>query len=208
MKITVAKGAGFCFGVRRAYGILEKALEERKSGERIFTLGSFVHNPHITEELAGKGVYITDEASLERLYSEANETAPVTILLRTHGISKQLKKTVETYSEKNPWFRSVDCTCPCVLNIHRIVERETAIEPEKTVLLVYGDKEHPEVEAIVSYAQCRYEVFNTLEELEALDLEDKRVVMVQQTTQLITNCKLYKEYLDTHLTGLMFYGTI
>ena len=208
MKITVAKGAGFCFGVRRAYGILEKALEERKKGERIFTLGSFVHNPLITEELARKGVHVTCEAELERLFNEATADAPVTVLLRTHGVLKNIKKTVEEYASKNPAFQYIDCTCPCVLNIHKIVERETASDDENTLLLVYGDREHPEVEAIVSYASGDCLVFNKLEELEGLELSDKRVVMVQQTTQLITNCKLYKNYLNTRLTNIKLYDTI
>ena len=208
MKITVAKGAGFCSGVRRAYEILEKALASRSDGERIFTLGSFVHNPLITEELAIRGVRITDEESLERLFEEARAEAPVTVLLRTHGVSKQVKKTVEEYSKKNPFFRFIDCTCPCVLNIHHIVEKQTNADPDNTLLLVYGDKEHPEVKAIVSYSACPYEVFSSMEELERISFGEKRVVMVEQTTQLITNCKLYKNYLKNLLTKVLICDTI
>ena len=165
MKITVANGAGFCFGVRRAYSILEKSLDERIAGERIFTLGSFVHTPLITEELASKGVYITDEESLEKLFSEADANAPVTVLLRTHGVSRQIKEKLEDYSRRNSDFRFVDCTCPCVLKIHDIVKRETATGAEDTLLLVYGDREHPEVDAILSYSSCPYEVFKTVDVL-------------------------------------------
>jgi len=208
MKITVAKGAGFCFGVRRAHDILEKKIVEKRLGERVFTLGSFVHNPTVIEELAKKGVRVIEDGDLKALFLDASAESPVTVLLRAHGVSCQLKETLAEYTNKNPYFQTVDCTCPCVLKIHGIVERETSIDANNSVLLVYGDSEHPEVKAIVSYAKCPYVVFKTFEELEALDLSGKRVIMVEQTTQLITECKLYKKYLRDRLTNLIIYDTI
>ena len=41
--ITVAKNAGFCFGVKRAVDELQKRIDEKSVGERIFTLGSLIH---------------------------------------------------------------------------------------------------------------------------------------------------------------------
>ncbi|MBR2459935.1 MAG: 4-hydroxy-3-methylbut-2-enyl diphosphate reductase [Clostridia bacterium] len=208
MKITVAKGAGFCFGVRRAYGILEEIIRNRLPGERIFTLGSFVHNPIIVEELAERGVRSIDEQELSKLFDEANPGAEVTVLMRTHGISRDIRDKLSEYCEKNTCFRAVDCTCPCVLRIHEIVERETLVEPEKTVLLILGDELHPEVQAIMSYCRCECIVFKTAAELEKLDLRGKRPVLVQQTTQLLTECKLSKNYLCKHFTNLTIYDTI
>ena len=215
MKITVAKGAGFCFGVKRAFDILEKAIAARSEGERIFTLGSFVHNPHITEDLASRGVFITDEAALEGLFLEATPEAPVTVLLRTHGVSSKLKEKLSGYTGRNSAFKAIDCTCPCVLNIHRIVERESAVDPENSVLLIYGDSDHPEVIAIKSYAKCPVFVFNTMADLDGLiasgRLNKKRIIMVEQTTQLITNCKLFQDRiksLEDDLTKTFIYVTI
>ena len=42
--ITVAKNAGFCFGVKRAVDTLLSAIESKREGERIFTLGTLIHN--------------------------------------------------------------------------------------------------------------------------------------------------------------------
>ncbi|MBQ9117400.1 MAG: 4-hydroxy-3-methylbut-2-enyl diphosphate reductase, partial [Clostridia bacterium] len=208
MNITVAKGSGFCFGVRRAYGILEKALEERLPGERIFTLGSFVHNPIIISSLEEKGVRIIEESELYPLFSEAKPGAEVTVLLRTHGVSRETRDAVAEYCAKNPSFKAIDCTCPCVLKIHGIVERETADNPEGTLLLILGDDSHPEVKAIMSYCRSECRVFKTAKELENIEIGDKRVVMVQQTTQLLTECKLSKNYLCNIFTNLSIYDTI
>ena len=44
MTVTVAKNAGFCFGVKRATDSLESAIENKREGERIYTLGNLIHN--------------------------------------------------------------------------------------------------------------------------------------------------------------------
>lgn len=207
MRITVAKGAGFCFGVRRAYGILENVLNNKKCNDHVFTLGNFVHNPLIVAELEAKGVHVTDENRLEVLFTEASEASEVTVLLRTHGVAKEIKEKVELYSKKNPYFHFVDCTCPCVLNIHRIVAKADEADGKK-ILLILGDKEHPEVKAIMSYFGGECFVFNDLEELKKLDIPQREAVFVQQTTQLLTECKLCKNFLDNLLTNLNKCDTI
>ncbi len=209
MEIEVAKGSGFCFGVRRAYKILEDVIKKRKQGERIFTLGSFVHNPIMTEQLAERGVFVTDEASLDALVGEASENAPVTVILRTHGVSKELKRKMYEYTIKNPSFSYVDCTCPCVEKIHKIVEKETSDAPDNTFVVIFGDKNHPEVTAITAYCSSPYAVCKTQEELEKLTVFDnKRVICVAQTTENKTKCKLFQNFLSNYFTDCKIYDTI
>ena len=102
MGITVAKGSGFCFGVRRAFKILEEQIANAKSGDIIVTLGQFVHNPQIVEELKNRGVPPITNEQLEEYYAKAKENQRVTVVLRTHGISKQLFKRLTEYKEQNP----------------------------------------------------------------------------------------------------------
>ena len=207
MKITVAKGAGFCFGVRRAYQILEDEIAERGNG-RIVTLGSFVHNPIIIEELRSRGVPPITEDELPALADSANECCPVTVILRTHGVSKALGKYLSEVSEKNPYFKTVDCTCPCVSHIHRIVEKESAEDAEDKIIVIIGDPEHPEVKAIRSYSECECVVFPTLEALKTLKTDKKHIVCVAQTTQKLTECKLCQNYLLNLFTSVKIYDTI
>ena len=52
MKVTVAKTAGFCFGVRRALQLTEESAARTPT----CTLGELIHNRLVVEQLAGQGV--------------------------------------------------------------------------------------------------------------------------------------------------------
>ena len=52
-KITVAKTAGFCFGVNRAINLAEELAD---SGEKVCTLGPIIHNNQMVSMLEKKGV--------------------------------------------------------------------------------------------------------------------------------------------------------
>ncbi|MGD9732883.1 MAG: 4-hydroxy-3-methylbut-2-enyl diphosphate reductase, partial [Desulfamplus sp.] len=54
MKITVAKTAGFCMGVRRAVDMVLDAAN--KTSEPICTYGPLIHNPQVLNMLAEKGI--------------------------------------------------------------------------------------------------------------------------------------------------------
>lgn len=213
MNITVAKGAGFCFGVRRAYKILEAEIAKKEKNGRIFTLGSFVHNPLIIEELRGRGIPPITEEELEEIAATSTKESPVTVVLRTHGVTKQLVSRLDEYVRADIGFKYVDCTCPCVAKIHRTAEAETAEEPEKKLFIIIGDKSHPEVKAIQSYCEAEVIVAQTLSELRELiekrdDLDGKKIICVAQTTQKLTECKLCQNYLLNRFTFLKMYDTI
>ena len=195
MKITVAKAAGFCFGVRRAYKILEGEIAKSNETQRIVTLGNFVHNPIIVEGLRSRGVPPITEEDLPVLAESASESSPVTVILRTHGVSKALNEYLSERSKDNPFFKIVDCTCPCVSKIHRIVEAESAEDTEDKLIIIIGDPNHPEVKAIKSYSQCECKVYSSLQELQTLKTDKKHIVCVAQTTQKLTECKLCQNYL-------------
>ena len=53
MNVTVAKSAGFCFGVKRA---IDTVYQEIEKGEKVFTLGPIIHNEEVVADLKQKGV--------------------------------------------------------------------------------------------------------------------------------------------------------
>ena len=56
MEVTLAKTAGFCFGVRRA---VEKVYEQADSGEGpVYTFGPIIHNEEVVRDLEEKGVRV------------------------------------------------------------------------------------------------------------------------------------------------------
>ena len=208
MEIKVAKGSGFCFGVKRAYKILEEQISLRGPSDKLVTLGHFVHNPQIVEALRARGIPPITEDEIDEYFALANENSKVTVILRTHGVSKQLTEKLSKYKSKNPYFNFVDCTCPCVSKIHNIVSTESNTNPDDTYIVILGDKNHPEVKAIESYCECAYGIFATQKEVENLKTDATRIVCVAQTTHKLTDCKLTQNYLVNLFTNTQIYDTI
>ena len=98
MKITVAKTAGFCFGVDRAVNTVYELVGK---GERVCTLGPIIHNPQIVEELSNKGVRIVKSPS------EVKDGE--TLVIRSHGVTKAVMDECAELDVK-----TVDATCPFV----------------------------------------------------------------------------------------------
>ena len=77
MPVTVAKTAGFCFGVQRAVDTVYQQLKESQltGFPKLYTLGEIIHNPQVVEELRSLGAVAVD--SLEQLLTlEAQANPP------------------------------------------------------------------------------------------------------------------------------------
>ena len=47
MKVTLAKSAGFCFGVQRAVDVVEKQISE--GATPLYTYGPIIHNEEVVK---------------------------------------------------------------------------------------------------------------------------------------------------------------
>ena len=189
-QIILAKTAGFCFGVDRAVNLVYELVGE---GKKVCTLGPIIHNAQLVADLESKGVKIIDDIS----------QAPqgYTVVVRTHGVEKSVLDELETKG-----IDYVNATCPFVTKIHNIVKKQD----ENTVVLIAGDKNHPEVLGIKSYCKGNSYVFKNEEELTEIiqkyEIAQKNdVICVAQTTfslneqkkckkifkKLCTNCKIF-----------------
>ena len=212
MEITVAKNAGFCFGVKRATDSLEAAIKSKSEGERIFTLGTLIHNDTYNAMLKDKGVRVTSIDEVAALSESASSDAPVTIFIRAHGIPKQDEALLSSLSEKNPHFRYFDCTCPFVKKIHNIAKQHSA---EDNILLVLGGSEHPEVVGILSYFEHEKYVFADSGELERaienglfVKMNNKTPILVAQTTQKLSEWRKAQKLLKKVYTNPLIFDTI
>ena len=212
MEITVAKNAGFCFGVNRATDSLEAAIKSKSEGERIFTLGTLIHNDTYNAMLKDKGVRVTSIDEVRALSESASSDAPVTIFIRAHGIPKQDEALLSSLSEKNPCFRYFDCTCPFVKKIHNIAKQHSA---EDNILLVLGGSEHPEVVGILSYFEHEKYVFADSGELERaienglfVKMNNKTPILVAQTTQKLSEWRKAQKLLKKVYTNPLIFDTI
>ncbi len=168
MKITVAKSAGFCFGVRRAVNLV---FEEAEKSHSVRTLGPIIHNPQIVGQLKEKGVEIVESV-------DECEQASV-LVIRSHGVGADI------YDEINERkLKFLDATCPFVSKIHKTVQEESQ---KGRIILIAGDENHPEVKGIIGHCKGEYYAFKTAKDIEQIlkniiDLHEKQFSMVAQTT--------------------------
>ena len=167
MEVTVAKTAGFCFGVKRA---VEKVYEQiGKTEKPIYTYGPIIHNEQVVGDLQEKGVEVID--TLEELKTIRDAV----VVIRSHGVGKDVYDIL-----KENGVEIVEATCPYVKKIHRIVEKQT--EEGRRVLIV-GSEDHPEVQGIKGWGDERTKVIENMDDFRRLELpEDEKLCIVSQTT--------------------------
>ena len=192
--LTLAKTAGFCFGVDRAVSTLYNMVE---GGKRVCTLGPIIHNPSVIEDLEKKGVHIIEHP--------AQAPQDTTVVIRTHGVEKfvidELQKRGLDY---------IDLTCPFVMKIQKIVERHSK---KDRLLLIAGDENHPEVRGFRSRWEGESLVYKNEEELTRLlenhpEIEKKEVYVVAQTTFSVKEWEKTSKNLKKLCTNGFFFDTI
>ena len=192
--ITLAKTAGFCFGVDRAVSTLYNMVE---SGKKVCTLGPIIHNPSVIEDLEKKGVHIIEHP--------AQAPQDTTVVIRTHGVEKfvidELRKRSLDY---------IDLTCPFVMKIQKIVERHSK---KDRLLLIAGDENHPEVRGFRSRWEGESLVYKNEEELTRLlenhpEIEKGEVYVVAQTTFSVKEWEKTSKNLKKLCTNGFFFDTI
>ena len=177
MKIKVAETAGFCFGVKRAVDKVYQLIEEGTSP--IYTLGPIIHNEEVVADLATRGVRVISEDMIPDLHQG-------TVVIRSHGVGKHIYQLLEKTD-----LDYIDVTCPFVLKIHRIVERESTAGKQ---ILIFGDPNHPEVKGICGWCNGPYTVLDSREEAENFVPPDgKEICIVAQTT---FNYNKFKELVE------------
>ena len=164
MEILIAKSAGFCFGVKRAINIAKKSADDVR-GE-ISTLGPIIHNPQVVKKLE-------DSANI-RPRKTLEEIQGGTIIIRSHGV-----KLKEFAAAKEKGLNIVDATCPFVKKTQELVSDLTR---DGYTVIVVGDREHPEVQGIISYGNPDIIVAASVDEIKDLPKREK-IGIVAQTTQ-------------------------
>ncbi|MBT9779967.1 4-hydroxy-3-methylbut-2-enyl diphosphate reductase [Clostridium sp. MCC353] len=167
MEVTVAKTAGFCFGVKRA---VDKVYEQIRTADKpIYTFGPIIHNEEVVKDLEEKGVQVLNsEEELEKLES-------CIVVIRSHGVGKHIYDLLKS---KN--IDIVDATCPFVTKIHKIVQEQKAAGRR---VIIIGNEHHPEVEGIRGWAESSAIVLETPEQVDNLGFpEGEKLCIVSQTT--------------------------
>lgn len=165
MSVTVAKTAGFCYGVKRAVDAVYEKVE-KSCGVKIATLGQLIHNRQVVSDLESHGVMVYDDVS--------DVPSDVNLVIRTHGITKQALDIIEDRG-----IAYDDLTCPFVAKIHKIVKKHY---DEDYQIVIVGDENHPEVIGINGWCDNTAVILYSCDDKIFDKIAQKKVCIVAQTT--------------------------
>ena len=178
MEIIVGKTAGFCYGVERAVKGAEEEIA-KVTTEPVYCLGEIVHNKKVIEKLEALGIKCV----------ETIEEAKGKVLIRAHGIPKEIYKIAE---ERNLTVK--DYTCPNVLKVQKIAEE---FSQKDYFIFLLGAKNHPENIATLSHCGDCYYIFEKEEQLEEAmqifrNTNKKKLLLLSQTTYSVEKFQTIK----------------
>jgi 4-hydroxy-3-methylbut-2-enyl diphosphate reductase len=187
LKIELAEHYGFCYGVKRA---IEIAQEHPNSA----TFGPIIHN-------------IDEINRLDRDYSvglveDVKEALKYdTLIIRTHGITKDNLKTLKKEGKK-----VINATCPYVTKPQQIV---ADMSKKGYTIVIFGDKNHPEIKGVASYSEDSERTYVVLQESELIGKAlGTKVAIVAQTTRKPEDFKKIVAFLTTRVAELRVFNTI
>ena len=163
-KITIAKHAGFCFGVKRAIEMVEKALKE---GKKPYCVGHLIHNNQVIEMLGGKGMITVD--GIEKIPSKG------LMVVRSHGTTFDLIKKA-----KKRKIEILDATCPFVRKAQLTAQD---FHEKGYAVVICGDPDHAEVVGINSWIKNFGKVVRKPDEIGKIKFKKNIVGVLSQTTE-------------------------
>ena len=195
MEIIRAKHMGFCFGVLEAINVCNSLVEEKG---RKYILGMLVHNKQVVEDMQRKGFKLVTEDELLEDMDELKEDDIVVI--RAHGTSKTIHQKL-----KERKVRVFDATCIFVNKIRQ--EIEIANENGYSILFM-GDRNHPEVKGIISFAED-IQIFENFEEAQKIRIDlDKTYLLSTQTTLNKKKFEEIKKYFKENYKNVIIFDKI
>jgi 4-hydroxy-3-methylbut-2-en-1-yl diphosphate reductase len=184
-RVLLAKPRGFCAGVDRAIGIVEKVLE--MVPPPIYVFHEIVHNKFVVESLSQRQVVFVN--GLEEVPEGG------VCIFSAHGVSPQVRELA-----RKKRLRVVDATCPLVTKVH--MEALRYARDGYTMVLI-GHAGHEEVEGTMGEAPMQ--LVSSVEDVEKLQVANpEKVAYLTQTTLSLDDMAeivraLRQKY--PHLTG-------
>jgi (E)-4-hydroxy-3-methyl-but-2-enyl pyrophosphate reductase len=175
MIVRVAKNAGFCGGVHRAFLMVEKEFKRVKRIKRVLILGSLVHNENVTAKIEQWGI--------RKIKNLRGVSKGDIVIITAHGVSKERIAKIRSKGAK-----VFDVTCPNVSKVHK-----TAADYFRRgyQIIIFGDRKHKEVRGINGWCNNRASIVANQKEingvLRSISNSKKKnpILFVSQTTQNI-----------------------
>lgn len=170
MRVVIDDNSGFCFGVVRAIGEAESALQSR--GE-VYCLGDIVHNRVEVQRLQNLGLHTISHSDISSLTGH-------TMLIRAHG-----EPPATYHLAEQSGVEIIDATCPVVARLQRRVREAYAkMQSVGGGVVLLGKRGHAEVVGLIGQVGDDVVVVESENELEGLDYSHP-IYFLSQTTQSI-----------------------
>jgi len=178
MVIEVDRNSGFCFGVRNAVEIAEKAL---LNGEKIYSLGSIVHNDMEVRRLLSLGLVTIN-------HQQFRELTNCKVLIRAHG---EPPETYKTAKENN--ITIIEATCPIVKKLQaRIRDKWQKLRDENGQVVIFGKPGHAEVVGLMGQTGNEAILISGPDDISKIDPE-RPVELYSQTTMELEDYQKVRE---------------
>ena len=175
MVVEVDERSGFCFGVRNAVEIAEETLARN---EKVFSLGTIVHNDIEVERLANLGLVSVNHEEFKKLKN-------CKVLIRAHG---EPPDTYELAGKNN--ITIIEATCPIVKRLQSRIRKTWITAKENNgQVLIFGNTGHAEVVGLLGQTDNEAILVNGKEDIDKI-LFAYEVHLFSQTTMSV------KEYND------------
>ena len=171
MRVEIDPKSGFCFGVVRAIGEAERALEQ---GFKVYSLGDIVHNRLEVTRLEELGLKSTERDEM----SHGNYQH---VLIRAHG------EPPTTYERaRGLGLDIIDATCPVVAKLQQRVKRAyEQMQAEGGQVVLLGKRGHAEVVGLTGQVADDVIVVERAEDIEVIDFH-RPIYFISQTTQSVS----------------------
>ena len=185
MRVEIDDNSGFCFGVVRAIGEAERALQ---SGQ-VFSLGDIVHNRIEVQRLEQLGLRTVSHEELPSL-------AGCRLLVRAHG---EPPSTFE--NAKMLGIEVIDATCPVVAKLQeRVVKAHAAMREVGGQVVILGKRGHAEVIGLAGQVADPTIIVENMADLEQIDFL-RPIFFLSQTTQSVDLFEQLREEMLSRLAS-------
>jgi len=185
MHVLLANPRGFCAGVERAIGIVERAIS--LYGAPIYVRHEIVHNKFVVEDLRKKGAVFVEDLSEVPTGS--------TLIFSAHGVSRAVRQEAEGRG-----LKVFDATCPLVTKVHVEVSKMRA---EGRDIVMIGHRGHPESEGTMGQAEGGMHLVESVEDVGRLAVRDPhRLAYVTQTTLSVDDAAAIVDALRARFPGI------
>ena len=187
MEVIIDDNSGFCFGVVRAIGEAESALE--RVGE-VYSLGDIVHNRVEVQRLEQLGLHTISHEDMPRLEGR-------TLLIRAHGEPPRTYRMAEELG-----ITVIDATCPVVARLQRrLREAYDKMQEVGGSVVLLGKRGHAEVIGLTGQADDDVVVVENEADLNNVDFT-RPIYFLSQTTQSIALFNQLAEEIKARAKGV------